>query len=196
MGLVDDRAVEFRGQLLVHAVPVVHPDLHDVDLSGSKLLHILSGFRNGGHPVGSFRSAGFGHREASPRGAEPRCVWNRLCSYLKSHIARVLAQAHGGAHSVERLALQLVDEHRPVGRQVSVRVDDRGHDRLAAQIHTTRAGRNLHLPGSANLRETCALDNEGGVIDRRAPIADNEPCPFENCHACLGLSYNSLSRDA
>src|SRR2546426_1651010 len=121
MGLVDDRAVEFRGQLLVHAVPVVHPDLHDVDLSGSKLLHILSGFRNGGHPVGSFRSAGFGHREASPRGAEPRCVWNRLCSYLKSHIARVLAQAHGGAHSVERLALQLVDEHRPVGRQVSVR---------------------------------------------------------------------------
>ncbi len=40
--LLDDGAIDFRGQLLVLAAPVIDPDLDDIDLAVRQLLHRLA----------------------------------------------------------------------------------------------------------------------------------------------------------
>ena len=196
MGLVDDRAVKLRRELADRAVPVVHPNLDEVNLSGGELLHSLASVRDVRDPVGSFRPAGLGHGDAAACGAETRGVGDDFVAHLEGHVRVVLAQAHHHADSVVRLALQLLDEHLAIGRHVGVRVNDRRHDRLAAQVHTARAGRNLHLAGSAHLRETGPVNDEGGVLDGRAAIADDESGAFEDRHVCgLGCDRRRPRRE-
>ena len=47
VSFVDDGAVEFRSELLVHAIAVIHPDLHKIYLLGGELLDRLSTFGDG-----------------------------------------------------------------------------------------------------------------------------------------------------
>ena len=45
-----------------------------------------------------------------------------------------------------------------------------------------RPGRDPHLTLTSDLRELVVLDKECGVLDGRAPVARNEPRPFEHSH--------------
>ena len=184
MSLVDDRAVKLRREFADRAFPVVHPNLDEVNFPGGELLHSLASVGDVRDPVGSFGATGLGHGDAAACGAKARGVGDDLLSHLEGHVRVVLAQAHHHADSVVRLALQLLDEHLAIGRHVGVRVNDRRHDRLAAEVHTARTGRNLHLAGSAHERETSPVNDEDGVLDGCAAIADDESGAFEDRHVC------------
>ena len=67
MGLIDDRAIELRRQFDIRSVPIVHPDLDEVDVQLGELLHGLSGFLFGVDPVGGSVRPGSGR--VSPRPA-------------------------------------------------------------------------------------------------------------------------------
>ena len=85
--LVDDGAIEFRRQLLVLAVPVVDPDLDDVDLVRRELLHRLAAFRLGRNPIGHVVRPGSGiviPRPALKNRAAPGIVWPRISRVLRS----------------------------------------------------------------------------------------------------------------
>ena len=61
-----------------------------------------------------------------------------------------------------------------------VRVDDRGHHGLASEAHARGARGRLHLPGAADLRDSRAIDDECAVIDRRGPVATDQPRALED----------------
>jgi hypothetical protein len=60
-----------------------------------------------------------------------------------------------------------------------MRVDHRGHDRLASQIYAVCARRQPQIALAANLGKPPVLDDERGVFNRRTTIASDEPCTFE-----------------
>jgi len=72
---------------------------------------------------------------------------------------------------------------------VVVAVDERRHHRLAGQIHARGALGRLALALLAHPCERLALDEECGVLDRRAAVADDEARAFEpECaRSALGL---------
>ena len=91
------------------------------------------------------------------------------------------AHAHRRRRAVVGVALQLVDQivARVVRLGVAavllvdqpdvvVAVDQRGHDGLARQVHDRGIRRRPPLALAADPREGVALDEEGGVLDRRA----------------------------
>ena len=183
VGLVDDRAIQGRSQLLELAVPVVHPDLDEIDLPRGQLLYGLSGLRFAGNPIRGLRPPRLRHRDPASRGAKSRGAGDGLLPHLERHIARILAEAHDRADPVVRLPLQLIDERLARHRHVRMRVDDRRHDGLAGQIHASRTRRHLQLPSRADLGEPVVLDDERGILDGRAAVPDDEPRPFEHRHA-------------
>ena len=155
-------------QLLELAVPIVHPDLDEVDLPRGQLLDGLSGLRFARNPVRGLRPPRLRRRDPASRGAQSRGVGDGLLPHLERHIAGILAEAHDRADPVVRLPLQLIDERLARHRHVRMRVDDRRHDGLAGQIDASRAGRNLQLSSSADLGEPIVLNDERGILDGRA----------------------------
>jgi len=77
--------------------------------------------------------------------------------------------------------------------EVTVRIDFSGHHRLTREVDAGGAGRPFHRALSADLREAIVLHDEGGVLDRRATIARDQPCPFVHgrdggaARSCLAL---------
>jgi len=63
---------------------------------------------------------------------------------------------------------------------VAVKIDFCRHDCLAGQIDTGCSSRNLDVALATDARESSVLDDERGVLDRRAAVAGNEPRPFED----------------
>ena len=107
-----------------------------------------------------------------------------------------IGNADDGAEPEVRVTLQMVDEvlarvvllrrrarHNVLVTQVTVHIHFRRHDGLARQIHARRAGWNLHLTPPTHAGEPTVLNDECGVLDRRAAVARNEPRPFEHRHA-------------
>ena len=87
VGLVDDRSIHGRRQLLVLAVSIVDPDLDQVDFSGRQLLHGLSTFGFAVDPIRDVGSSRLGPRDAAARGEISRGIRNRLCPHLEWHVA-------------------------------------------------------------------------------------------------------------
>jgi hypothetical protein len=104
-----------------------------------------------------------------------RGIGNGFRPHLVCHIARILPEAHRHADAVVSQMLQLIHKSIPSDRQMLVGVDDRRHDGLASQIHTSRARRNLQVSLSPDGGEPTVLNNECGIRDRRALVSDNEP---------------------
>ena len=87
----------------------------------------------------------------------------------------------------EVLARVVLLGHRPVvdmlEADVAMDIDLGRHDRLAGQIHAGRSGWRLQLATATDPCELRVLDDECGVLDRRAAVAGDEPRPFEDRHA-------------
>jgi putative heme-binding domain-containing protein len=96
----------------------------------------------------------------------------------------------------EILACEVLLGHRAVHivlvSDVAVEIDLGRHDRLARQVDTRRAGRDLQIAPPADTCEPVILHDECGVLDRGAAIARNQPGPFEHRHARrAGLSVHA-----
>ena len=92
--------------------------------------------------------------------------------------------------------LELIDQRRAFARQMRVRIDDRGHHGLSRQVDARRTRWRLELASPPDLREAIALDDECGVLDRRAAVADDEARAFEECGASLrGLGFGADRRN-
>jgi hypothetical protein len=76
--LIDDAAVDFRGELLVFAATGVDPNLDNVDLPSGKILHRLAPLRLGGDPVRHRGTSRLGHRNAAAGTQKPRRAGNGL----------------------------------------------------------------------------------------------------------------------
>ena len=61
-----------------------------------------------------------------------------------------------------------------------VRVDQRRHHRLAGEIDAARAGGRRRRTLRARPGEAAVLDDERGVLDRRAAIAGDQPRALED----------------
>src|SRR5262245_59702600 len=81
--LVDDRTIDLRRELLVLAVAGVDPDLDDVDLVRSELLHRLTPILRAADPVGHRGAPGLLHRDAAAGAQEPRRARNRLAAHVE-----------------------------------------------------------------------------------------------------------------
>ena len=83
-----------------------------------------------------------------------------------------------------------------------VRVDERRHHRLAGEIDAPRPAGGVERALRADLCEAAVLDDERGVLDRRAAIAGDDPRALEDALlACSALatplsSGSSLTIDA
>ena len=81
------------------------------------------------------------------------------------------------------LAREVRLRHRPRDgvqeAEMSVGVDDRGHDRLAGEVDARRARRQRDVTLTADARELVVLDDERAVVDRRAVVAGNQARAFE-----------------
>ena len=80
-----------------------------------------------------------------------------------------------------RVAALLVDPREPAhvvavaeDHQVHVRLDEPGHHRLAARVDDGRARRNPDLGRRAGRDDPVALDEDGGVVDRRNVVAGEQ----------------------
>ncbi len=109
------------------------------------------------------------------------------------------AEAHGGRHSVVRVALQVLDQVLPrvvllaAGPVLHVReadvlvcVDEGRNHRLSRQVHAHGPRRGLPLPLLAHPGEPAPLDQEGRALDR-ASVTYDEPRPFEPHRASRSL---------
>ncbi len=186
MGLVDDRRVHPGRHLLVAAAAIVDPDLDQVDLEGRQLPHGGAPFLRARDPVRQRRAARLRPGDAPPGRAKARRAGNGLRAHVEGRAGGVPAEAHRHAHAVVRLAPQVLDERLALAAQVHVRVDERRDDRAAAQVDARRAGRDLHLARAAHGLEARAADDEGGVGDGLAAVADDQPRPFVHRHIGLG----------
>ena len=91
---VDDGAVEFRGEPLVLPAPVVHPDLHDVDLLRGELSHRRPRLFLGGDPVRNLASARLGSRDPPARRLRPCAVRHALVPHFEGRVSFVVPQTH------------------------------------------------------------------------------------------------------
>src|SRR6185436_19176318 len=57
-------------------------------------------------------------------------------------------------------------------------------DGLAGKVHASRVAGDLDLPAFPDLGELAARDDERGVLDRRAPVPDDEPRPLVDGRSC------------
>ena len=110
VSLVDDRAVELWRQLLVHAVPVVHPDLDYIDVQLGQLPDRLPRLVFGRHPVRNLTSARLGPRDPAPSQTESGGIRNRLLANLVRHIADFPPEAHCRDYAIVGPALQILNE--------------------------------------------------------------------------------------
>ena len=123
-------------------------------------------------------------RPAVKKRAAPGIFPSRVsCTDLERHVRRVLPQALRRADAVIRAPLQVVDQHLARLAEMLVRVDDRRHHGLAGEVHARRARGDAHVGGAADLREAIAADDERGVLDRSASVADDDAGAFEDGHA-------------
>jgi hypothetical protein len=60
-----------------------------------------------------------------------------------------------------------------------VKIDDRRHHGLTAEIDSLSAGWWREIAGRTDLREFAVFDDEHGVLDRRALVTGYEPRAFE-----------------
>ena len=171
--LVDDGGILFRGDLLDLAVPVVDPDLDDLNVERGivpdSLAALLLGLDLERRTHRLFAGdAASGAEEA--RGAGDHLVAHRH----KFEIVR--AHAHGGADAAVAALLQVADQLLAVRAQMHVRVDDRRHHGLAGEVHARGAGGHRDaLPG---LDDLVAVDDERAVLDDAA-VAEDKSCAFE-----------------
>ena len=79
-----------------------------------------------------------------------------------------------------------------------MKIDQTRYHRLAGQVDPRRALRRLPLPRPANLGDLTVLDDERGVLDRRAVIARNEPGTLEDdgVHRDLGRARGARRQQA
>jgi len=75
---------------------------------------------------------------------------------------------------------QIVNEHLARLTQLSVRVDDRGHHRLACQVHVSRTRGPGYIGGSTDLHEPRAVHDERRALDRRTSVADDDSSALED----------------
>ena len=133
--------------------------------------------------------SGIGHRKAAARGEQARARV-RLLPDLKRQDAPARAGFEDSGHAVIRKAVELVDEVagrvvlRREGRTVAVaemhvRVHERRHHRLAGEIYPPRTRGRRQGTLRADLREASVLDDERGVLDRRAVIAGDQARALE-----------------
>src|SRR5580704_1086815 len=69
---------------------------------------------------------------------------------------------------------------------VNMRVDQYGYDRLARQIDLSSAGRCLDCASAANSDKMASLNDERPVLERCAPVANNQTATFKNSCVRLG----------
>ena len=186
VSLVDDRAIQRRRQLRRATVPIVDPDLDDVDVASGELLNGLARFGNGRHLVrhaGIRRSAGTGVRrsDAATGEQEPRRRRQFPCLLIGAHLIHHVTRLnplrlHNGDAEVER-AIEIVDDGlRGVvlahvgGAALKARMHVRGHERrhhgLARQIDAVSNCR-PDRPRRSDLRNLSALHHDRGAFDDR-----------------------------
>lgn len=105
-----------------------------------------------------------------------------VCARLR----RVLAETHRRTDTEVGAPAQVVDDRFARLAQMVVRIDDRRHHRLAGQVDTCGAGRCLHVRRTADLGKARTGHHERRVLDRRAPVADDDSRVFEDRHAACG----------
>ena len=169
--LVDDGAVHFRSQLLVLAVPVVDPDLDDVDLVRRGLLHRLAAFRHGGNPVRRGRTPRLGRRDPAPGAEIPRGAGYRLAADIE-HVVVVGAHAQRGTHAVVGAHFQVPHDRIARGAEMDVRVDDHRHHGLAREVHAGGTSGHADVRGLARLSDLRAVHHQRRVLDHASVTYD------------------------
>jgi hypothetical protein len=74
---------------------------------------------------------------------------------------------------------------------MDVGVDQHRHHGLAGEAHARRARRLVHIGAAASRDDPCAVDEERGVFDRSAAVADDQAGALERGHAGLGAHGRS-----
>src|SRR4029434_5650341 len=74
---------------------------------------------------------------------------------------------------------------RPAGQVLHVadmrmRIDETGDHRLAGEIDSRSTLRYAKLATTPDGRDAIAFDDEGRVLDRRRPVAGDQPCALED----------------
>ena len=195
----DDGAIDARLQLRDVAVAIVHPDFHEAHAARVQLPDVIPAFLFRSRTVRNAQTGLAGRAtdrscgDSFPDGEEARGIRDHLVTELvRQFLIGLEPHAQCGRDPVVRVPLQLVDEvFAPVVRlavapvlfvdqpDMVVAVDERGHDRLAGEIHASGALRRLTLPLPSDPCEGLALHEERGVLDQRASIPDDEPRSFE-----------------
>src|SRR5213593_3818848 len=104
-------------------IPVVHPELEDVDFLCGHFIDGLPYLGLVGDPERSLRAPGFRPRNTASRSAVSRGIGNRFRPHLVNLIAGILTEAHGSADTVVGKMLQLIHESVSSHSQVLVGVD-------------------------------------------------------------------------
>ena len=135
--------------------------------------------------VGCRARSGVGRPDAAPGMEQPRAAdaAGRLVQAdLRGNFSWVDALRQHRRHAEIVRALQVLDH--PLARVVlarvagaplkpgmRVRVEQRGDDRLAGQIHASGAGGNTNRPCRTHLAKASALDQQHAALDRRTAVA-------------------------
>ena len=197
VGLVDDRTIEARIELLHRAAAVVHPDLDHVHGALREFGDVPTPLLRAGHAVGgaaqSERSrARVRGRQPPPGRAQPRrCGQGRrlLAANVEGGVARVRPERDNRADAVVGVAPEVVDDvgARIVAGRVAqtvleadmtVQADQGRHDRLARQVDAPRGGRRRQLAPRADGRDGAGRNQQHGVLDGCGRQTGDEACAF------------------
>ncbi len=107
--LVDDRAVHFRGQLVILPIAIIDPNLDDVDVNARKMLNRRNAFFDRFDPIDALGPSGFGSRNSAPCGEIACSAWNELGA-RRDEFVGIAAHAHGSADTEGRAADKIVDD--------------------------------------------------------------------------------------
>ena len=208
MSLINDGFVKRGTELLDGAVPIVYPDFDEVHLFGGELPDGLPAVFLGGHAIRHTThrlGAGTGIRRcqaSAGRAEESAGMW--LVPQLIRQVAWIRASAHDKSDAVVRVAVQVIHHvltRVVLGRvsqsflkpNVTVKIDECGHDGLAGQVHARRTRRDLDFSLLADARDRVLFNQECAVLDWRPAVAHDDPRTFEQ-ERCSWRPGRLLSR--
>ena len=202
MCLIGRRLIDVARHLLLRAVAVVDPQLHEIGLVRREIADGLSSFFRRRHGIRHVVPRRIGGSRAGPRQAATNrpndCrVRNPLVPQLVRQIARVGTGADRRGDTVVRVALKMIDVvlAREVGlrqfsrggieeSEMAVRVDDGRHHGLSGEIDPHCAGGHLNRAFPADRGERVVGDDERRVLDRGAAVSRDESRALEHRDAC------------
>ena len=189
---IDGSAIQFRSELLKLPVPVIDPELDQVDVAGR--------LGTNGFPCLLFRidpmdhtASRLGTGDTQSGGTEPCGACNLFIAQRKRFLGIVRTHAECSADAEPGALPEVVDERVAARIHVHVGIHDHRHDGHPAEVHAGGALRRGNFTGGAHCHDHPFVDDNGRIIYGVRTIACDHPCALvhDSSHRLdIGCRFN------